>query len=373
MTKDDVAFTYDSNGKLIAQSNGLEFFYDNTGVAGFTYSGAVYLYRKDVQGNIIAILNDDGEIVARYFYDAWGNHAVVDNNGAEITDTESVAHLNPFRYRSYYYDIETKLYFLKTRYYDPEIGRFMTIDGIEYLDPETINGLNLYAYCGNNPVMHVDENGTDWWHWLIGAVIVVAAVALSVVTAGIATPISAALGGGMLGAIVGGAVAGAVGGAITSFGISIATQGISNGFTNIDWGQVGVQTAIGAISGAVLGGLGGGIKYARAASYLKANGITDVKSVLKNFKGIPSLKTSNGVHAYRYYDNISAFQKGRWLTNALTNNPIEDLVLYDNKATMVSEFMINGGTQYLVGRVAKSPINAIQYFVANINWLTLLK
>ena len=167
----------------------------------------------------------------------------------------------------------------------------------------------------------------------------------------------------MLGAIAGGAI----GGAITSFGIGVAVQGISNGFTNIDWRQVGIQTAIGAVSGAVLGGLGAGIKYARAASYLKANGITDVKSILKNFKGIPSLRTSNGVNAYRYYDNIVAFQKGRLLTNALTNNPIGDLVLYGNNANLVSKFMINGGTKYLVGRVAGSSVNALQYFVANVN------
>ena len=61
--------------------------------------------------------------------------------------------------RGYYYDTETELFFLKTRYYDPEVGRFISVDGIEYLDPETINGLNLYAYCGNNPVMNVDPNG----------------------------------------------------------------------------------------------------------------------------------------------------------------------------------------------------------------------
>lgn len=106
---------------------------------------------------------------------------------------------------------------------------------------------------------------------------------------------------------------------------------------------------------------------------MKANGITDVKSILKNFKGIPSLRTSNGVNAYRYYDNIVAFQKGRRLTNALTNNPIGDLVLYGNNANLVSKFMINGGTKYLVGRVAGSSVNVLQYFVANVNWLTLLQ
>ena len=68
--------------------------------------------------------------------------------------------MNPFRYRSYYYDTETELYYLQTRYYDPELGRFISQDSIEYADPETINGLNLYAYCGNNPVMNVDPTGT---------------------------------------------------------------------------------------------------------------------------------------------------------------------------------------------------------------------
>ena len=248
----------------------------------------------------------------------------------------------------------------------------MTIDGIEYLNPDTINGLNLYAYCGNNPVMRVDENGNAWWHWLLGAIIIVAAVALSIVTAGIATPISAALGGGMLGAIVGGAVAGAIGGAITSFGFSVAIQGISNGFSNIDWKEVGIQTTIGAATGALLGGIGGGLKYARAAMYLKSNGVTNIKETLNNFKGIPSVKISKGITAYRYYDGINAMQKGRYLTNALTSNPIKDLVLYNNQATMVSKFLINDGTKYLVGRIAGSSNNALQYFVANINWLTLL-
>ena len=124
--------------------------------------------------------------MVEYKYDSWGNHAVLDANGADIASATHIGNLNPFRYRGYYYDTETGLYFLKTRYYDPEIGRFITIDDISYIDPETINGLNLYAYCGNNPVMRVDENGTSFWDWLLGAAIVVAAIALTVVTAGLA-------------------------------------------------------------------------------------------------------------------------------------------------------------------------------------------
>lgn len=121
------------------------------------------MYRKDIQGNIIAILDSNGNLIVKYKYDAWGNHKLLDASGNVIIDASHIGNLNPFRYRSYYYDTETKLYFLKTRYYDPEIGRFINMDSIDYADPETINGLNLYAYCNNNPVMNVDPEGT--WSW----------------------------------------------------------------------------------------------------------------------------------------------------------------------------------------------------------------
>lgn len=84
---------------------------------------------------------------------ARGNHEVID-----YTDF-GLGEINPFRYRSYYYDTETGLYYLKSRYYDPQTGRFISMDGINYLDPETIGGTNLYAYCNNNPVMYVDPTG----------------------------------------------------------------------------------------------------------------------------------------------------------------------------------------------------------------------
>ena len=241
------------------------FIYFNSGITALKYNGSTYFYRKDAQGNITALIDNSGNVVVRYMYDAWGNHTVRTNDGTEIAEATHIGNINPIRYRGYYYDTKIGLYYLQTRYYDPTTGRFVTIDGIAYADPESINGLNLYAYCGNNPVMNVDPNGTAWWQWLLGIVIIVASVALSVVTAGIATPISAALGGGMLGAIVGGAVAGAIGGAITGFGISIATQGIANGFSNINWAQVGWATLSGAVTGAIFGGIGGAVKVVNAA------------------------------------------------------------------------------------------------------------
>ena len=209
LSKGNITYTYDSNNRVIKQSNGIEFIYDNSGVAGIVYNSGTYLYRKDGQGNIIALLDSNGNIVVEYKYDAWGNHAVLDANGADINDLSHIGNLNPFRYRGYYYDEETGLYYLKSRYYDPEVGRFITIDDISYLDPETINGLNLYAYCGNNPVMRVDENGNAWWDWLLGAIAVIGMVALSVVSFGIAAP---------LGAIV---VSGIALGAITNIGLGI--------------------------------------------------------------------------------------------------------------------------------------------------------
>ena len=176
-------------GNLIKQSNGLEFLYDHTGVFAVKYNNATYFYRKNAQQDIIALLDNTGATVVKYKYDAWGK-CVVD---ASTTNTE-LANFNPFRYRSYYFDTETNLYFLKTRYYDPEVGRFMTIDDISYIDPESINGLNLYAYCGNKPVMGHDPNGTwDWGTFFKGVALVftaIGAIAVSIATFGLATPLA---------------------------------------------------------------------------------------------------------------------------------------------------------------------------------------
>ena len=103
-----------------------------------------------------ALIDTNGNEVVQYWYDAWGTHKVVDANGDEITDQDDSGNLNPFRYRGYYYDRETGLYFLQTRYYDPVVGRFLNRDFVNYADSQTINGLNLYTYCGNNPVMCID-------------------------------------------------------------------------------------------------------------------------------------------------------------------------------------------------------------------------
>lgn len=119
-----------------------------------------------------------------------------------------------------------------------------------------------------------------------------------------------------------------------------------------------------------MGGLSGGFKYLRATKYLKANGYSksQIKEVMKSFKGTPTLKTSKGVKGFRYYDNINAFKSGRYITSKMTNNPIVDLVLYNNQATNCATVYIKNGVKYLSGHIAGSPVNAVQYFIANASW-----
>ena len=110
----------------------------------FEYNGQKYFYRKNLQGDIIGIYDSCWNLLGLYEYDAWGNS--LSQVGSEILN------INPFRYRGYYYDAETGLYYLNSRYYDPEIGRFISPDSLKYLDPTYNNGLNLYTYCLINPV-----------------------------------------------------------------------------------------------------------------------------------------------------------------------------------------------------------------------------
>ena len=156
----DVSHKYYLQGEqIIAERYGnklIKFYYDGTGVCGFNYNGTDYYYQKNIQGDILKVFNGNGTLYAEYSYDAWGKCAIK-------TNVSGIAAINPFRYRGYYLDDETGLYYLNARYYDPEIGRFISADSIAYLAPESINGLNVYAYCGNNSVMNVDPTGT--WSW----------------------------------------------------------------------------------------------------------------------------------------------------------------------------------------------------------------
>ena len=289
------------NGKLLRQITGSEvmtFIYGSEGIIGFKLGTSKYLYRKNVFGDVEEIYSAEGMLVGKYSYTAFGECEIE-------TDVNGIATKNPFRYRGYYYDVETGLYYLKTRYYDPETGRFITIDDISYLAPDTINGLNLYAYCGNNPVMRTDENGNAWWHWVLGTIAVLALVA--VVASAIVT------GGASLVTIGIGFAIGATSNFVSQ-GLSNLISG-NNFFANMNIGEILLGGLVGAAYATGIGGIAGAL------------GIGFVSSVASSAYQQKSLKeiVRNGL-----IDCLIAgiaYGAGQWIGRAVFKN--SDLVFSD--------------------------------------------
>ena len=118
----------------------------------------VYVYVKNLQGDIVAIANTAGTIVATYTYDAWGKI-----RASTDTDPLEIGHVNPLRYRGYYYDTETGFYYLNSRYYNPTWGRFINADG--YITTgQGLQSYNMFSYCLDNAVIYYDPTGkiTRW-------------------------------------------------------------------------------------------------------------------------------------------------------------------------------------------------------------------
>ena len=151
-------YIYDGNRLIREKSinNTLDFLYDEyDNLYGFIKDNSEkYLYIRDQLQNIIGITDINGKIVVKYSYDAWGALKNI-----EDTSSSGIGKLNPFRFKGYYYDNESSMYYCKTRYYVPQWGRWLSPDSIEYLNPESINKLNLYTYANNNPVIYYDPDG----------------------------------------------------------------------------------------------------------------------------------------------------------------------------------------------------------------------
>ena len=88
-----------------------------------------YFFEKNLQGDIVAVYNSNGKKICTYTYDAWGNCTTTRASGITSLESQIASSYNPFRYRGYYYDTQTGFYYLQSRYYNPEWGRFLNVDG----------------------------------------------------------------------------------------------------------------------------------------------------------------------------------------------------------------------------------------------------
>ena len=165
-TTSKLRFSYDANGKVVAVN----------------YNGNYYYYLRNAQSDIVKLIDKTGATVVEYTYDSWGK--LLSTSGSLAS---TLGKNNPFRYRGYVYDEETGFYYLQSRYYNPEVGRFISSD-VLLSTGQGVLGHNAYAYCLNNPVNREDSNGNwsmpNWLKVTIGAVALVGAVALTVATGG---------------------------------------------------------------------------------------------------------------------------------------------------------------------------------------------
>ena len=297
-TVNGVKYTYAYlNGQLLYETRGDAKFYYSYDANGILYNvrytltdGGTeysYYYTHNSRGDIVGIYNGVGELKAHYEYDAWGNViSITDNNGNAITNPNHIGNLNPFRYRGYYQDTETGLYYLMSRYYDAVTHRFINADGYFQAGTSILDG-NTFAYCANNPIYSSDPTGSS---------------------------------------IIFGAL---IGGATEFFGQIISGKSIDE----VDWGSVFVSAGTGAILGAVdvlgvgavagvliKGGVsftGSFIKYSMqgedfnlAVQHSAVDGLLTM-----GFASISNVfKTSSGNH-YNYNVNNSNQRVNRWSTS----------------------------------------------------------
>ena len=237
---------------LIRGDENLHFFYDAQNKPAIAiYNGTAYAYLYNQQDDVVGMVDSEGQLVVKYQYDAWGQPI---STGGALAET--LGALNPFRYRGYIYDEETGLYYLRSRYYNPKLSRFINADDVEALGADgDINGYQLFNYCMNDPVNRRDEAGSwslpNWAKVAIGAALIVgAAVVATVATGGVACFAYGAAIGAAKGA-VSGAIGGAISGAIESRiatgswdgALEAAIDGAADGFLGS------------AIGGFIVGGL----------------------------------------------------------------------------------------------------------------------
>ena len=303
--------------ETLGGSSALWYFYDADGKpSGIRYKNGDsindYYFVCNWRGDVIQIYNASGTLVGSYTYDAWGR--VTEN--ATSADTENITETNPIRYRGYYYDTETRLYYVNSRYYDPAVKRFVNSDDSEIIDGSNAHLLenNLFAYCFNNPINMIDEDG-NWPQWAknllkvgIGIAAIGIGVAATVATGGAAAPV--------LLASIKIAATSATLGAITGAGLGAISSRLSTG----NWQGAGKAALSGAVDGAADGFMWGGISAGAtfttvAVKKVQIQQIGRLKPQNKSGKGYIGVKYKNKRGSTKSFELHSPHKSGshrRW-------------------------------------------------------------
>ncbi len=357
-------FTYNTDGLRTSRSNGTtayNYVYTNGQLRQMTcgsnklvfgygvdgrpyavqYNGTDYYYLLNLQGDVVGIVNASGTQVVSYTYDAWGN--ILSTSGSMAS---TLGQMNPLRYRGYVYDTETGLYYIISRYYNPEIGRWINADDIDYLGADgSPLSYNLFAYCMNNPVNRFDVNGnwslSNWAKMAIGAVATIAAVAVTVATGGAAAPVLI----GVAASTIGGA-------AVSAVNHRVATGSWEGaGKAALDGAADGFMTGgLCALGGSVVGGAARTIKNAKSGITIgKVGTFEDVAALAKtrHYSGLKEFNFIKKVAGQKAAETVG------WWQNKCVVKGVMALkgAIYDCGGTLTGayakEVALTKGYQYL--------------------------
>ena len=399
------SYAYDQSGRLICESKKSQYYgdlddsekivflYDEAGMVGFVYTKSgdsnTYYYDRNIRGDVISIYDTNGNLKVKYNYDAWGNCTV-----SSETNDYVLARVNPIRYRGYYYDQDTGLYYLNARYYNPEWRRFISPDDTAYLDPDTPNGLNLYAYCNNDPINYADPSGHDpeWWQWALSGLSLAAGVACCIFVPG-----GQVFGVGL---IVNGA-SGLIANTMDLMGVDGKTASIISAGLSIVSGIALCCIPIGGI--AAFAGIGAGLigqgVGSIAGGYISEalGGSFELGSTLGGIAGsIAGGFAYRGIMSYKF-SHMTAYQKGAYAekyVKAIYGNKVFKLttganrpdLLFNNGSTLIevknvaSQSLTNQLNRYLnlgygtniiyvrVGTRVSSALKASSYVIKYLPW-----
>lgn len=287
---------YYSGNKLVAEVGNvtLDYLYDeNNLLIGLIYNNNKYFYIRDAFQNILGLVDINGNVVVKNKYDLFGN--LINISGSEAS---TIGKYNHFRFKGYYFDEESNMYYCKSRYYVPEWGRWLNADSPSFLDTTSVTRLNLFAYCENNSVMNVDYNGNFGMFtvWLIG-VSVSAAVSL------VSEAIEDVTSDGKLfndkgftdyaGAVVGGAIGGMgqgfISGALSGFVGNMIDGWISGDLNNDNYKEYLIDSAVGSI---ITSGIGVGTE--KLTLRVKSQSFINMKGKVKNSQINKKMKPISG-------------------------------------------------------------------------------